>query len=384
MIDKITDFEFWVKDVIRQVRNILSRRKVPHRFQKGSTIICIKGSDLISILTELLAVADLRIIDTMDVGPKDSEEVTDIRLRPGRPKPKILFIGKTQSGKSTIINQCFGVEEATIGITGVGETKIPDSDRQLLQYHTDKYTLIDTAGLGEASDGTVPNHVAVKHLFDIFESNLLLNLCVICIRGVIDESIETTMKFYKEIIPNGLPVLLVITNCHDKPVIKFKELVQKHEIKVIDVIGIDIPYPVGPDSDEYDHYRRKHELYANFVKLKVTLCMADRPTNIWSTIAQMRSKLNTIILQLRNMKLVDMEISWDRIARMLKMTTQDREEFFRLLSKGKTAECDAEIKAFIDNKTTVDSFLKAKEEELRILTGGYHRGYLPALSDFDD
>jgi len=131
-------------------------------------------------------------------------------------KKRILIIGETGSGKSSVIKLL------------TGDTKIQTSDRAIgctfecKFYDHDEFLFIDTTGLGEGSEGTVPDAEAVKQLIKFITTNKDGFSLIVTVRqkGRITKIDDNNYKIFHNALCEGkIPNLLLITGCEfDNPI----------------------------------------------------------------------------------------------------------------------------------------------------------------------
>ena len=127
-------------------------------------------------------------------------------LLASRPVPIFWLFGKTGSGKTSIIRQLTGAEDAEIGTGFKPQTKasrqfdFPDSEQPLLRF-------LDTRGLGEH---------AYDPAEDIAAFNEQAHVVVVTVR-LLDHALESILEPLREIRAAQplRPVLLVLTHAHD-------------------------------------------------------------------------------------------------------------------------------------------------------------------------
>ncbi|CAF1063684.1 unnamed protein product [Rotaria sordida] len=136
---------------------------------------------------------------------------------------RILVIGQTGAGKSSVINLLAGKKVATVddganGCTFKFETYQCD-------YNGELFELIDTVGLNEGSKGTVKPKDAMKMLIKFIKGNKRGFSCVLFVmpKGRITESFEKNhMLFYQTLLNGKTPAILFLSHCEsDEPMNKW-------------------------------------------------------------------------------------------------------------------------------------------------------------------
>jgi len=131
-------------------------------------------------------------------------------------KKRILIIGETGSGKSSVIKLLTGNKEIPTSDQAIGctfECKI---------YDHGEFLFIDTTGFGEGSKGTVPDAKAVGKLIKFLTANKDGFSLIVTVRqrGKITEIDENNYKlFHDTLCEEKIPNLLLITGCElDDPI----------------------------------------------------------------------------------------------------------------------------------------------------------------------
>ncbi|CAF1201077.1 unnamed protein product [Adineta ricciae] len=132
---------------------------------------------------------------------------------------RILVIGQTGAGKSSLVNLLAGKKVAKVcdganGCTFKFETHQCD-------YNGELFELIDTVGLNEGSKGTVRPKDAMKMLIKFIKGNKRGFSCIIFVmpKGRITESFEKNHMLFCQTLLNGqTPAILFLSHCEaDEP-----------------------------------------------------------------------------------------------------------------------------------------------------------------------
>jgi GTP-binding protein EngB required for normal cell division len=195
----------------------------------------------------------------VEMGPKIL--VPDGRIFGNLPAKRILVVGQTGVGKSSVINLLIGSNEAKISDSGVGCTFNYQVYESTDEYDT--FHLIDTVGLNEASDGKVSAKRAMKMLTLFLKNNQEGINCLLFImqKGRITDSFEKNYKLFSEDLLLGkVPTILCITHCeNDEPMDKWlhnasnRNAILQYGFKAV-ICGTSIE-PTGRFASEHEKLR---------------------------------------------------------------------------------------------------------------------------------
>jgi len=131
-------------------------------------------------------------------------------------KNRILVFGEAGKGKSSVIKLVTDDESIITSDGAIGCTF------ECKTYETDHFIFIDTTGLGEGSQGTVPNATAIQQLIKFIKDNKDGFSLMVMVRKKdrITNIDENNYKlFYETLSEEKIPILLVITHCDfDEPI----------------------------------------------------------------------------------------------------------------------------------------------------------------------
>lgn len=142
----------------------------------------------------------------------------DYSLRPKDRLPEIVFIGKSNVGKSTLINLLTG-QKLAYSSKSAGKTK-------LLNYFLidDSFYLVDSPGYGYTAYGSREDESFSKMMEGYFQNPLLKGAVLLCdIRRSLQESEKNMISYLEE---KGIPYVLVFTKS-DKALQKEKAKAKK-------------------------------------------------------------------------------------------------------------------------------------------------------------
>ena len=138
---------------------------------------------------------------TESPAPAEPTTITTNHNTNQRRHHRILVIGSTGAGKSTLINALVGHEAMdtssdAIGCTGsyaTATTERPDPNEPGIVH---QYEFIDTVGVNEPTEGTVSRTAALKMFFQFLKDNKVgFNLIIFCTReGRVTEESTTTYE----------------------------------------------------------------------------------------------------------------------------------------------------------------------------------------------
>ncbi|KAG1816632.1 P-loop containing nucleoside triphosphate hydrolase protein [Suillus variegatus] len=132
----------------------------------------------------------------------------------------VVIFGETGAGKSSLINLVVGTQKALTSCNAVGCTTETNVYEVLIQNEALKVKLFDTVGLGEGSEGEVPDKDARRVLKTLLRDLMKqddIHLLMYCVRGV-----RATKAFYRNYdlvrseVKERVPIVLVVTNLEDK------------------------------------------------------------------------------------------------------------------------------------------------------------------------
>ncbi|KAG1731268.1 P-loop containing nucleoside triphosphate hydrolase protein [Suillus lakei] len=137
----------------------------------------------------------------------------------------IVIFGETGSGKSSLVNKITQLPLAKTSNDALGCTSTPE--RYPIEIFGKKYILIDTPGLNEVSNGTVPDAEA-KELLKNLLCELMssrsddIGLLVYCVgSGTHPRTfVKAYNKFYSGICHNKVPIILVVEGLYNESGVK--------------------------------------------------------------------------------------------------------------------------------------------------------------------
>jgi GTPase Era involved in 16S rRNA processing len=132
---------------------------------------------------------------------------------------RVMFIGATGEGKSSIINLLIGTDKAKVGDGAHGVTF--ECQEYTVEHSHINYVLCDTVGLDEGTRGTIPHKEAIRTLVQFVKTykngfNLLI---FVMKKGRIRADFnENYCVFAETIFSNRVPCVLYVSECeHDDP-----------------------------------------------------------------------------------------------------------------------------------------------------------------------
>ncbi|CAF1254743.1 unnamed protein product [Adineta steineri] len=132
---------------------------------------------------------------------------------------RILIIGQTGVGKSSVVNLLADEKKANVSDAAVGCTFSFDSYH--VMHNDQPYELIDTIGLNEGSKGKVIQKEALKKLITFIKQNKRGFNCVLFVikKGRVDDAFEKNhYLFYKTLLQEKIPAILFVGHCEqDEP-----------------------------------------------------------------------------------------------------------------------------------------------------------------------
>jgi hypothetical protein len=132
---------------------------------------------------------------------------------------RILVIGQTGAGKSSLVNLLAGKRVATVCDGANGCTFRFETYQ--CYYNGELFELIDTVGLNEGSKGTVKPKDAMKMLIKFIKGNKRGFSCILFVmpKGRITESFEKNhMLFCRTLLNGQTPAILFLSHCEsDEP-----------------------------------------------------------------------------------------------------------------------------------------------------------------------
>ncbi|KAG2134457.1 P-loop containing nucleoside triphosphate hydrolase protein [Suillus clintonianus] len=149
-------------------------------------------------------------------GPLSLDEKFDLASR-RTDTFNVVICGETGSGKSSLVNLIAGTQTAPTSsdITGCTTATTVYEHDVVTQDETVKVQLFDTAGLGEDSEGTVPNKLAQnilkKHLKTLTKKGAI-HLLMYCVQRTGDiGALQRNCKSLHSAVKGRVPIILVVT-----------------------------------------------------------------------------------------------------------------------------------------------------------------------------
>ncbi|KAG2113737.1 P-loop containing nucleoside triphosphate hydrolase protein [Suillus discolor] len=130
----------------------------------------------------------------------------------------VVIFGETGAGKSSLINLIAGTQRALTSCDAMGCTAETNTYDISIQNETLKVTFVDTVGLDEGSEGTVPDKEAqqvLKKLIQNFRDDV--HLLMYCVRGVrARKALYRNYNFVRSQVKERVPIVLVVTCLEDR------------------------------------------------------------------------------------------------------------------------------------------------------------------------
>ncbi|KAG1758002.1 P-loop containing nucleoside triphosphate hydrolase protein [Suillus lakei] len=135
----------------------------------------------------------------------------------------VVIFGETGSGKSSVINVIAQKRLAKTSNDAPGCTSEPQS--YSVEISGQKFALIDTAGLNEGTEGTVPPKQAIKQLKSLLRKHMKsrspsdgVDLLVYCVRSATPRSalVYAHDTFYSRICQMKVPMVVVVTGLEEE------------------------------------------------------------------------------------------------------------------------------------------------------------------------
>ena len=129
---------------------------------------------------------------------------------------RVLVVGSTGVGKSSLINLLLGTNEIEVSDGAVGCT-FECKDHQITHKDT-SYVVSDTVGLNEHDKGKVPHYDAVKKLMIFMQTHMTgFNLLIFVMRKgrITDEFQKNYQLFYELIFTERVSCILYVSQCEE-------------------------------------------------------------------------------------------------------------------------------------------------------------------------
>jgi predicted GTPase len=132
--------------------------------------------------------------------------------------PNVIIFGEAGVGKSSLVNLILGAHKAKVNANAGGCTF--ESTSYSVQIEGKIYNLYDTAGLDEASGGTVDRRKAIVNLYKLVSKLAKtggVNLLIFVVKcGRLSHSVEKNYDmFHQAICEAEVPIVIVVTNCEN-------------------------------------------------------------------------------------------------------------------------------------------------------------------------
>ncbi|KAG2153898.1 P-loop containing nucleoside triphosphate hydrolase protein [Suillus clintonianus] len=130
----------------------------------------------------------------------------------------VVIFGQTGHGKSSLVNLIAKTQMAQTSRDSLGCTAEPRKYVVLIESETLKVKLHDTPGLGEGSEGVVPDKEAREALKKLLRSlRDDVHLLVYCVRGVrATRALYPNYDFIRSVVKETVPIVIVATGLEDK------------------------------------------------------------------------------------------------------------------------------------------------------------------------